>query len=265
MKTKVLFPFVLFALLVLAVGLACSINVGTPATSAPPTQVQQPQQPQQQPTNPPPPTNVPQPTVELPSATAETPAFFIEEFDGTTDINNWTYYITGPNSDKYSDTVSLELNDGSLEVKVPETQLYVYMMYDPYTYQDVRLTMQAENRGANTNNVSLVCRYDSDANTWYEFSVGSGGDWYLYAVKDGYNTLYNGGSTALNQGKAVNQYGFDCIGNKLYLYVNGTQLKGSPVTDTQYALKEGQVGFNVSSLDILDVEVDVDWIDIAQP
>jgi hypothetical protein len=77
--------------------------------------------------------------------------------------------------------------------------------------------------------------------------------------------LNGGGARTLKMGHATNQYGMDCIGNKISLFVNGQELIGSPFTDKRYGFAEGQVGLNISSLDILNVAVDVEWLDIAQP
>jgi hypothetical protein len=123
--------------------------------------------------------------------------------------------------------------------------------------------LNAENRGRNNNNVSLVCRFDSDAGEWYEFSVENGGLWYLYAYQDGYNIVSNGGTTALKQGKEVNEYGMTCDGNEITLTVNGETVKR--VTDTKYNLGGGLVGFNISSLNVLPITVEVNWFEISEP
>ena len=67
----------------------------------------------------------------------------------------------------------------------------------------------------------------------------------------------------LKQGKEVNEYKMDCEGDEITLYVNGTELK--TVRDTTYGFDEGPVGFNISSLNVLPVTVNVNWFDIAQP
>ena len=125
-------------------------------------------------------------------------------------------------------------------------------------------TLNAENRGRNNNNISLVCRMNEDQNQWYEFSVANNGLWYLYAFDNGeYNTLDNGGTTAIKQGKDVNEYTMDCVGNEITMYINGTELKS--VKDTTYGFEKGLVGFNISSLNVLPVTVNMNWFDIAQP
>jgi serine protease Do len=190
----------------------------------------------------------------------EPQAFFTEEFEADYNPDNWQYFTLGNGSD--SDLV-IEQEDDHLLFDLGDEDLYVYFMYTPYVYEDVSLTLNAENRGRNNNNVSLVCRMNEDGSQWYEFSVESGGVWYLYAVDGKYNILDNGGTNALKQGKEVNEYRMDCSGDEITLYINGTELK--TVKDTTYSFNEGAVGFNISSLNVLPITVEANWFDITQP
>jgi hypothetical protein len=115
--------------------------------------------------------------------------------------------------------------------------------------------MVAENRGRNSNNVTLVCRYSEDNDTWYEFNISNGGEYWIYAHVDGFQTVANGGSTAVRQGRDTNTYAATCIGNELTLYINGVEVNS--VNENIHGLSEGQVGFGVSSFDILPIEVAV--------
>ena len=259
-------PLLMLAALLLIVGLACNATGGGGSA-----QTQEPQQPAQQPTKPAPteapateaPAVTEAPATEAPTAT-EAPAqaqdFYREEFNPDSDLSNWEYFTLGSGSDT---DLKIEQQNDYLMFDLGAEDLYVYFMYKPYTYDNVALTMNAENRGRNNNNVSLVCRMNSDGTQWYEFSVESGGLWYLYAVDNGYNIIDNGGTNALKQGKEVNEYKMICNDNKITLFINGDKLK--TVTDTKYGFNEGQVGFNISSLNVLPITVDVNWFDISQP
>jgi S1-C subfamily serine protease len=195
------------------------------------------------------------------TSTGEASDFFTEEFNANFNPDNWWYDTVGTGSDK---NLVIEQQDDYLQFDLGAEDLYVYYMYNPYIYQDVSLTLNAENRGRNNNNISLVCRMNEDGNQWYEFSVASNGLWYLYAYDNGkYNTLDNGGTNAIKQGKDVNEYKMECVGGEITMYINGTELK--TVKDTTYRFDEGQVGFNISSLNVLPVTVNVNWFDIAQP
>jgi len=259
---KPLRPFFFLTGLVLVVGLACAALSG--GNDTPPTQ------PVQQPTQAPAPTDTEVPATEAPTEEAEptateesspsTEQFFKEEFDSSAALDNWDSFTLGDGSD--SDLV-VEQEDDHLLVDLGDENLYFYYMYLPYEYDDVSLTMSAENRGRNNNNVSLVCRMNSDGTNWYEFSVESGGLWYLYAVDDGYNIVANGGTNALKQGKEVNEYQLVCDGDEISMYINGDEVK--TLEETKYGFNEGLVGFNISSLNVLPITVEVNWFDISKP
>lgn len=207
------------------------------------------------------PTNVPvSPTIALPTAGPQ--RFYKEEFDVNSNPDNWSYFTTGPGGD--DSNLVIEQRGEVITFDLGALDLYVYYLYEgQLTYDDVALTLVAENRGVNNNNVSLVCRMDYDNEEWYEYSFESGGVWYLYAYKDGYNILDNGGSNELKQGLAVNEYGMTCEGNTISMYINGKKLK--EYTDRTYVFLNGQIGFNISSLNVLPVTVDVQSFDIKEP
>jgi hypothetical protein len=188
--------------------------------------------------------------------------FFTEEFDDSSDLDNWYSFSIGPGGDN-TDNLKIEQNNDVLTLDLGAEDLYLYHIYDPFEYTDVKLTLVAENRGVNNNNVSLVCRFDYDNAQWYEFSFESGGVWFLYAYDDGYFTLDNGGSNDLHQGKAVNEYAMTCKDNVITMYINGKELKS--YTDRTYNFSKGRVGFNVSSLNVLPVIVDIQSFDISEP
>lgn len=190
----------------------------------------------------------------------EPEAFYVEEFEEEYVADNWQYFTLGQGED---DNLVIQQEGDHLLFDLGDEDLYVYYMYAAYTYEDVSLKLSAENRGRNNNNVSLVCRMNEEGTQWYEFSVESGGVWYLYAVDDKYNVLDNGGTNALQQGRAVNEYQLDCSGDEITMYVNGTKIK--TVRDTRYLFDEGFVGFNISSLNVLPITVEVNWFSIDLP
>ncbi|HEX5944188.1 MAG TPA: hypothetical protein VFY66_18040, partial [Anaerolineales bacterium] len=172
----------------------------------------------------------------------------------------WQYFIVGDGDD---DNLVIEQRDDYLYFDLGAEDLYVYYMYAPYIYDNVSLTMNALNQGRNNNNVSLVCRMNSEGTQWYEFSVESGGLWYLYAVDDKYNVIANGGTNALEQGRAVNEYAMTCQGDEITLSINDQEIRS--VRDNTYGFGSGLVGFNISSLNVLPITVEVNWFEISQP
>jgi hypothetical protein len=141
----------------------------------------------------------------------------------------------------------------------------VYVLYDEYYYSDVRIDVQAENLGKNTNNVSLICNY-SDRFGWYEFNITNGGMYSIlvYSEIDGdYFTLASGGSTNVRMGRDVNTYTAICQGNQLSLYVNGVFEREH--VDTKYNLREGLVGVSVASFEVLPILVELEYFSISVP
>ena len=257
MKIRVLFPFLALGALVLIIGLAC--GTATPTSSAPPSQPSQPSQP----TQPPQPTTPPQPTVPPATATQSIPDFFTEEFN-TTSFPNWSYFLTHGDESK----MSITSGDGKLRFNLEGEDIWVYLMYNPYTYTDVRLDARATNLGYNNNNVSFICRYTG--NDWYEVNVYNSGLYdILYGKWDNsrktasYDSIADGGSTAIRMGKDTNDYTVMCVGNTISLYINGTKVNS--VTAKNYALTKGQVGIGVSSFNVWPITVEWDSVTIGQP
>lgn len=269
---KAIRPIIFLTATLLLVGLACSAFGGGNAPAQPPAT----QAPVQQPTASNPPTAVPQPTdtavpaTEAPTAT-EAPAqaedFFTEEFDSPLSDNWVPYTVTG--SDKAdAEKVTVEAKDGQLVWTFDSEYVYYYLFYNAYDYEDVQLDVRADNRGRNNNSISLVCRYDPNVG-WYEFNIANNG---LYDIsfadssKSGnisYQTITNGGSNAIKQGKGVNEYSISCKGDKLSLKINGDNV--TSVSERKFGLTKGMVGVSVSSFNVLPIQINMDWIKISQP
>jgi hypothetical protein len=254
-------PFLFLASFVLIVGLACGIGGG----GTPSQPEQPPTQPPPPPTQPPPPTLEPQPT-QPPVPQAQ--QYFTEEFDTN---DNWSYIvIDGSRSEIIDDDppgMELYTEDSRLTFDLDAENIWVYVLYDPFEYEDVRLDARVINRGANNNNVSLICRYTDDG--WYEFNIANNGLYWIFAASvdsDGrvdYGLVYNGGSNDIKAGKETNEYTAICEGRTLSLFINGKEAR--TVTDNRYALNSGQVGVSVSSFDVIPITVDIDWFKISEP
>jgi hypothetical protein len=249
---KVFRPFTFIAVLILVVSLACGIDFGDEPTAAPPVQQQE------QPTLPPAPQQE-QPTQEQ-QQQSSSGAFFTEEFDSDP---QWYYEVIQDSQDSDPESVSIEFDDSLMIFEIPESFLYAYYIYEGYSYDNVRVDIKVENRGVNSQQVSLVCRVGEDG--WYEFAVQSDGLWFLYAVSGGYDRLTNGGSNDINQGKAVNEYSLVCNENEISFFINGVEPKGSPYRESEYSLREGGVGFSISSLRAIPVQIEVDYVRISEP
>jgi S1-C subfamily serine protease len=186
--------------------------------------------------------------------------YFVEQFDSDP---QWYYEVIKGRSSSDAKKATYKFDFGRMIFDITDKDLYAYYVYEGNLYENSRTTIRFENRGVNSQQVSLVCRMSDEG--WYEFAVQSDGLWFLYAVVDGYNLMANGGSTAVRQGKETNEYAFVCDDNKLSFFINGVEPKGSPYTDRKYVLRRGNVGFSVSSLVATPVKIEVDWFEIAEP
>lgn len=287
MKKPLMTPFLLLGLMVLIVGLACGAAARSTPTAVPPTSVPSTEAPPTDvpPTEVPPtevPTAVPPTEAPLPSPTPlppptqeplptevpvsdEAPAYYIEEFEGDFSFypNDYYYFVqNGP--DNVADSVYVD--SGALRFEIDTKQTYIYLYYGPWIYTDVRIGMIADNLGANSQSVSLFCRYDPDRG-WIEFNVAGDGTYtiFAYEVGSGYKLLFNGGSTAIKIGKQTNTYIAECVGDEIALYVNGTEVRTLTIPNAYRYLDEGYVGFSASSFDSLPVIIEVDWFGIEEP
>jgi predicted small secreted protein len=178
-------------------------------------------------------------------------------------VDGATYTIT----DKDNPKMSLSIADSLLTFDLNDEGLWVYVTYDPYDYENIRIDARVTNRGVNNNNVSLICRHTDSG--WYEFNIANNGLYWIYAAQvnsDGkvvYGQVYEGGSNKIKSGKETNEYSAICDGRTLSLYINGTEVR--TVTGNKYGLGSGQVGISVSSFDTLPVVTDVDWVKISEP
>jgi hypothetical protein len=244
-------PFVFLIVVLALVSLACGIDFGGDSSA-----------PSEAPESGPAAEATAQPQEPV-SATAQ---YYTEEFESPNDA--WAPVLNVTGTDTNESEFNLETANGFLTFDINTENLFSYVNYTAFDYEDVRVDARVENRGSNNNNVSLVCRYSED-DGWYEFNVANNGlYWILHGITDEsgtaiYSNIYNGGSNKIKQGKDVNEYGIVCRGKSLSLYINGVETR--TVQDNKFVLRGGQVGISVSSFDDLPVTVDVDWVTISEP
>lgn len=258
------FKLFAFVALLLSVGLACNFLTGPAATEVPaveePPVAEQPQaeEPASEPTEAP-------VATEPPAPESSAQDFFTEEFD--TDIANWSRYDVTGSKETNPDGLTLAVEDSRLSFEFDTKQLYTYLFYQPFEYENVAVEARVENRGTNNNNISLICRYSDEG--WYEFNIANNGLYnilYGFVAKGGdisYARIADGGSNKIKSGKDVNVYKIVCRDRKLSLYINETETR--VVEDNNYVLRKGLVGISVSSFNDLPVKVEYDWVTISEP
>ncbi len=210
-------------------------------------------------TEPPRPTKTPEAgtTVEPTGAPPPEPGdvIYLTDFD---DLNDWTTIFALPETDEYT----ADINRGKLYIQVDVRDTTVYAFYDlAFDQSDVQIDAAVETvAGPNRNNVSLVCRATGDG--WYEFSMNSGGLWVIWRYDDnGFKSLKEGATTAINLQKAENHLTAVCEGETLTLIVNDQEV-GSVTDDT---FVSGQVGVSVSTFDIKGAGVEFDALAVSIP
>jgi hypothetical protein len=161
---------------------------------------------------------------------------------------DWQAFALDFEAFEYTEDFTFEERDAQQYIEVPGTSVAAYAICEDFAEQgQVAIEVAASNvAGPNTNNVSLVCRYQAEG--WYEGAITSGGYWYLYKFTPlgGYEQLDTGGSLAINLKRATNLLRMVCVGETISFYVNEVEL-GSVVDDQ---LEEGGFGISVSTFDI---------------
>lgn len=207
-------------------------------------------------------TPTPRPTRTSTPTSTPFPTFFRQEMDNPLGIL-WNFVVYG---DSTKNTYSYR--DGELLFSVQEPNAGIELAYTPYNYTDVRIDASFDNKpeSRNTINVSMFCRYSNDG--FYQVLITNDGR-YVFAVYESRTmqqpeALFQGASLAINQGKAKNEYGFVCKGNRFTLFVNGKEVK--TVTDSRIGVQTGRVGLYVGAVsNLVPVVVGVDWLEISQP
>lgn len=255
MHANTLKPFVFMISIIALVSLACMGFGASPSPEPPPPPVEPPApaEPAQ-----PEPTEPPQPASQK---------FFTEGFDAGND--NWSYFISKNNSSADDSDAIPFTEDGFLIFDLNDW-LNVYAIYEPHTYDNVRIYVRVENRGVNSNNVNIICRLSDEG--WYEISLANNGLYNLWAydgAKNSYNRIADGGSTKIKPGKEINEYTFVCNDRDLIVYVNGNETR--KYTDNKYVFKSGQIGVGASAgIDKqtgndLPVKLEFDFVEISEP
>ncbi len=253
MKIKTAKPLIFLLTVMALASLACSVDLyGTPTPA--PSAVE--------------PSALPEQTAATIQTTANAQQFYTEEFN--TEDNNWEYLLVNGSNQQIvngsAGLMSMRTAGGLLVFDLQNQGTLAYATYKPFTYTDVRLDIKAGNRGANDNNVGLICR-KSDAG-WYEFDIASNGLYQIFFAKIvnnavEYTRIADGGSNKIKTGWAENEYGIVCQGSTLVLNINGTEARR--LEDKTYLLPEGKVGISVSSLKDAPAIVDLYWARISQP
>lgn len=207
-------------------------------------------------------TVTPEPTpTPQPSATP-LPRYFTHEFDSS--LTGWITLQANKDSIPNTKTENSAL---ILQLDFPFTWLYA--LYSPEEYTDVRIDTQFQNRGGSPSSIGLICRY-SETDGWFEFNVSTDGTynilygkWLTVGIADYLPVTDDGSSKLIQPSGATQTIGLICSDNTLSLYINETILRRVDVA--RYELTEGKVGFTASAFENVPILAAFDWVKINEP
>lgn len=206
---------------------------------------------------------------ESDSGNSNAPRFFMDEFDGPLNTTDWAleeYYLlpegVEEDDEEAQPVYSVEQERGALKFDLESPYLYLYHLYTPHEYEDVRIDFEVENKGVNTNNIGIVCRFTDYG--WYEFIATSGGYYSIMRYyEDEDKELATGGIKSIKFGKdKKNVFTAICKGKTLVFIVNDVEI--ARVKDEEI-VDPGYTGLNVSSEAYVPVNVELNWLSISEP
>ena len=186
--------------------------------------------------------------------------YFKEDF--TADSPYWNFLQVGTSAAP----AMPEINSGFLLFDLPAPNQWVYALYQPFDYADVRIDAQAQLRAGPQGTPGLVCRYDKEAG-WYEFNIYADqtyvllyGQWLAEGVVR-YTPLFRAASEKILPSE--NEIGLLCQGDTLTPYINGTALRQQQ--EKRYGLTSGKIGVAAAAFEQAPVAIAYDWVQAALP
>jgi hypothetical protein len=158
------------------------------------------------------------------------------------------------------------VQSGFLVFHLPAANQWVYGLYGPQDYSDVRVDASVETRAGDHGSTGVICRY-SEQNGWYEFNVYANQTYVLLYAKwltkgvARYTTLVRAASEKIQP--VQNEIGLLCQGKTLTPFINGVQLRQNP--ENTFGLASGQVGISAASFDVAPVTIAYDWAKVSEP
>ncbi len=193
------------------------------------------------------------------STSAPGPRAFTEDF--ATDLSRWSFVQV----DNGSPAPDPHLSAGYLRFDLTAPNQWLYAIYTPQTYADVRLDAQAA-VGGTSGAAGVVCRY-SEKDGWYELNIYPDqtyvllyGQWLAPGVAR-YTPLFRSASPKIQAG--ANDVGLLCQGNILTPFINGVQMRQS--VEDSFNLTSGKVGLSASSFETAPMAILVDSFQVSEP
>jgi hypothetical protein len=235
---------------------ACQRTTPTPVAIPSPTSIPVTQTPTLVPV-----TDTPAPTPTIEFTPTPLPRLFTNEFDAP--LAGWTILQTGNDTAPQVNTANSNL---LLQMDSPFT--WVYAVYDPQTYDNIRIDVRFANQAGSPASIGLICRY-SETEGWLEYNVSPDGtynvlygQWLANGIAD-YLPVLSSASRAIQPSGAVQELGLICSGTTLSLLIDQTIIRNVDVS--RFELTGGKVGLTVSSFENTPVIAAFDWIRVSEP
>lgn len=187
--------------------------------------------------------------------------------NGSTDSNvlfEDDFSKTSSGWDKWSgDSGSTDYVDGTYQIMVNDPQ-YDLWANPGENFTDVSVEVDAVMVGGpEDNDFGILCRY-VDVENYYFGIVSSDGYFAIGTLIDGDQQIFSENmqqSDAINTGYESNRIRFDCVGNTLSLYANGTLLEQQ--TDSSFS--SGDVGLMAGTFDTAGTQIAFDNFVVTKP
>lgn len=187
------------------------------------------------------------------------PRTFTEGFDGG--LSRWAF-VQADNGTTAPDPY---INSGLLRFDLTASNQWLYAIYDPQTYTDVRVDARVTN-GSTDGAAGIVCRYDPNSG-WYELNIYPDqtyvllfGQWLVPGVVR-YTPIVHSQSEKIQANQ--NDIGLQCQGNILTPFINGVRMRQR--VENTYGLTRGKVGISAASFQDAPTAILYDWVEVTQP
>ena len=218
------------------------------------------------------PTSTPQPTLmpvtvtpgpspTLAPSPTPFPRLFTNEFDSS--LEGWVILQAGNDS-----VPNIKTENGSLILQMDSPYTWLYALYGPQDYFNIRIDTQFTNRALTPASTGLICRY-SEQKGWFEFNIFADGTynvlfgrWLSVGVVE-YLPIADGTSKEILPTGTTQTIGLSCADTTLWLYVNETLIR--KVNVENYELGEGKIGITASSYENTPIVVGFDWVKVSEP
>jgi hypothetical protein len=189
------------------------------------------------------------------------PRLFTDEFDAT--LAGWVILQAGNEA-----VPNVKTENGKLNLQMDSPYTWVYAVYGPQDYDNIRIDAQFTNQAGSPASIGLICRY-SETEGWFEYNVSTDGSynvlyghWLANGITD-YRPIISSSSKNIQPSGAPQEIGLICSGTTLSLFINQTQLRSFDVTN--YGLTQGKVGIAAASFENVPVVAAFDWVKVSEP